>query len=294
MNTLERMNDAMRYIEDNLAGEISFSAMARIAGCSEYHFRRMFSFLAGMPLGEYIRRRRLAKAAVELQKGDKRVLDVALAFGYDSPDAFAKAFGEMHGCTPSQVRKNDAFVKAFLPVTFRLTVKGADEMKYRMVEKDAFCLVGFKQRITLVFEGVNPQMDSLVQRMTPEIIAQLKDLSDTEPLGIVSASASFAQRTAEGSELDQYIGVATTKAAPAGYDLLPVEASLWAVFSVVGAFPQALQDAWARIYSEWFLSSGYEATAGPEILKNDSPDTSKPDYKSEIWIPVRRAGGRGD
>ena len=289
MNTLTQMNKAMRYIEENLMGEIEFDEMSRIACCSEYHFRRMFSFLSGMPLGEYIRRRKLSIAAVLLNEEDNKIIDIALQLGYNSPDAFSKAFQAMHGISPSSVKKGNIIIKAFPPMTFQLTIKGGNEMDYRIIEKDAFKIVGLKKRITLVFEGVNHQMDSVLQSLTADKIKELKSLCDIEPKGILSVSANFSERTVEGSELDQYIGVATTKQATDKWDVLEVDAASWAVFTVVGEFPKALQDTWARIYAEWFPTSGYELTCGPEILWNESPDTSKPNYKSEIWIPVRKS-----
>jgi AraC family transcriptional regulator len=173
-------------------------------------------------------------------------------------------------------------------MTFQLTIRGGTEMDYRIVSKEAFQIVGFKKRITLVFEGINPLVGSLTERLTPEIIAELKSLSDMEPSGILSVSANFEERTSEGSKLDQYIGVATTKTASDQYDTLPIPASTWAVFKVVGEFPKAIQDTWARIYAEWLPSSGYELTGSAELLWNESPDTTRLDYHSEIWIPVRK------
>jgi len=101
-------------------------------------------------------------------------------------------------------------------------------------------------------------------------------------------STNFAEGRPEGTELDQYIGVATSEEVPAGWDVLPVAASAWAVFSVQGPFPQTVQETWARIASEWLPTSGYELTGGPEILWNEGKDTSRKDYRSEIWIPVAR------
>ncbi len=288
MNTMARMNDALKYIEENLCSEVNFGEMARIAGCSEYHFRRMFSFLAGMPLGEYVRRRRLSVAASELLTGNKRVIDLAMQYGYESPDAFSKAFHSMHGITPAQARKNLKPIKAFPPMTFQLTIKGGNIMEYRITEKGPFNIVGFRKRITMQFEGINPQMDSIMQKLTPEAAAELKSLCDVEPSGILSVSANFQERTREGGELDQFIGVATTKPAPGRYDALPVAASAWGVFTAVGSFPKAIQDTWAKIYAEWLPASGYELTGGPEILWNESQDTSKNNYRSEIWIPIKK------
>ncbi len=288
MNMLSQFNDVMTYIEKNLMHEIELSQISRIAGCSEYHFRRMFSFLAGMPLGEYIRRRRLSLAGMLLQSGNEKIIDLAMQLGYESPEAFSKAFQAMHGVLPSQAKKDCTVVKAFPPLSFQLIIKGGIEMNYRILEKEAFHLVGFKKRITMQFTGINPQMDSLVQKLTPESISELKSLCNTEPLGILNVSANFSERTIEGTELDQFIGVATTKRAPDQYDTLDIDASVWAVFEVIGVFPESVQETWAKIYAEWFPTSGYELTGGPEILWNESPDTTKTDYKSEIWIPVRK------
>lgn len=288
VNVLKQFNDAMAYIEKNLMDTIDTNQMARIAGCSEYHFRRMFSFLAGMSLGEYIRRRRLSLAAILLQSKEGKVIDVALSLGYETPESFSKAFQAIHGVNPSQAKKLNVELKSFPPMTFQLTISGGIEMDYRIVEKESFQIIGFKKRVTLQFKGVNPQMDTLVQKLTPQVISELKSLCDIEPMGIINASTNFSERTTEGSELDQYIGVATTKPVPGDYDILQVKASAWAVFSVIGVFPNALQETWSKIYGEWFPTSGYELTDGPEILWNESPDTSKADYKSEIWIPVRK------
>lgn len=292
MNMLAQFNKAMEYIEINLMCHIELNQVSRLAGCSEYHFRRMFSFLAGMPLGEYIRRRRLSVAGVLLQTKPVKVIDLALQLGYESPEAFGKAFQAMHGVTPSQARKDNIGLKILPPMTFQLTIRGGIEMNYRIVEKNEFYIVGFKKRITMQFKGINPQMDALIEKLTPKMIAELKGLCDVAPKGILNVSANFQERNIEGAELDQYIGVATSSPVSNVYDSLHVEASTWAVFSVVGAFPDAVQETWAKIYAEWFPASGYELNGGPELLWNEHPDTSRPDYKSEIWIPVRRIEGK--
>lgn len=159
-------------------------------------------------------------------------------------------------------------------------------MNYRIVEKEAFKIVGIKKRITLIYEGVNSQMDSMWGSLSVEDFKDLKNLSNVEPSGIICVSANFDDERLEGTELDQYIGVATNNHTDNRWSVLNVEAATWAVFTVVGNFPNSLQDTWARVYSEWFPTSGYESTGGPEILWNEGPDTSKKDFKSEIWIPV--------
>ena len=287
MDMLKDMNRALNYIEENLTEEIDFKEVARLAFCSEYHFKRMFSFLAGITLSEYIRRRRLTLAAFELNGSDIRVIDAAVKYGYSSADAFTRAFQGLHGMTPSEARGNGRLLKAYPRMTFQLTIKGGIEMNYRIEEKEAFHIVGIMKRVPIVFNGVNPEIAAMWKSLDEEKIKKLKELSNTEPSGIISASTNFSEeRMEEKGGLDHYIGAATTKECPGNMAQLGVPASTWAVFEAVGPFPSTLQNIWGRIYSEWFPSSGYEQAQGPEILWNEQKDTTVPDFRSEIWIPV--------
>ncbi|QDR82737.1 AraC family transcriptional regulator [Sporomusa termitida] len=284
---LDKMNEALRYIEENLAGDIDFKEVARQACCSEYHFKRMFSFLANVTLSEYIRRRRLTLAAFELNNSDIKVIDVAVKFGYNSPDAFTRAFQILHGLTPSEAKSKGQVLKAYPRMTFQLSIKGGNEMNYRIVEKKAFHIIGIKKRVPIVFHGINPDIAAMWQSLDTETIAKLKSLSNIDPAGLISASTNFSEgRLEEKGELDHYIGVATTKDCPDNLMRLEVPALMWAVFTAVGPFPETLQDVWGRIYSEWLPSSHYELTEGPEILWNEHKDVTTLNFKSEIWLPI--------
>jgi len=170
-----------------------------------------------------------------------------------------------------------------------LMVKRGCEMNYRIVEKEPFKLVGFKKRVPIIFEGVNPEIAKMTELLTPDKIKQLKSISNVEPTGIISASTNFSEgRMEQKGELDHYIGVSTSSNEIADFDVLEIDASTWAVFESIGPFPEMLQNVWGGIYSEWFPSSGYESVEGPEILWNESPDTDNPKYRSEIWVPVKK------
>lgn len=287
MDSLKNMNAAMQYIEDNLTDEIDFKEVARLALCSEYHFKRMFSFLAGISLSDYIRCRRLTLAAFELKNSNVKVIDVAIKYGYNSPDSFSRAFQNLHGITPSEARNSNHSLKAYSPMTFQLSVQGGNEMNYRIEEKEPFRIIGIQKRVPIVFNGVNEEIASMWKSLNPESIQTLKVLSNVEPNGIISASTNFSEgRMEEKGELDHYIGVATTKDCPEQFTQLEVAASTWAIFEAVGPFPDALQNVWGRIYSEWFPSSNYELAEGPEILWNESKEVSSPNFRSEIWVPV--------
>lgn len=287
MDSLKRLNEAIGYLEENLLGDIDYKEVARLAFCSEYHFQRMFSFLAGVSLSEYIRRRRLSLAAFELMNSKARILDIAIKYGYNSPDSFTRAFQSLHGITPSEARNGGQSLKAFPRMTFQLSIKGASEMNYRIVEKEHFNLVGIKKRVPIIFNGVNPEISAMWQSLDMEKINRLKQLSNVEPIGLLSASTNFSEgRMEEKGELDHYIGVATTKECPDDLTKLEVPALTWAVFEAVGPFPDTLQNVWGRIYSEWFPSSNYQLAVGPEMLWNEHKDVTSPTFRSEIWVPV--------
>lgn len=174
MDSLKSMNRALKYIEENLTNDIDFKEVAKLAFCSEYHFKRMFSFLAGVSLSEYIRRRRLTLAAFELKDSNVKVIDIAIKYSYKSPDSFARAFQHLHGIRPSEARNNGHSLKAYPPMTFQLSIKGGSEMNYRIEEKEAFRIVGIKKRVPIIFKGVNPEIASMWESLDAAAINTLK------------------------------------------------------------------------------------------------------------------------
>ncbi len=288
MDWHEKMNAAVDYIENNLTGNIDIRESARLAHCSEYHFRRMFSFVAGVPVSEYIRRRRMTLAALDLQQTKYTVEEVAKKYGYNSPDAFTRAFQSLHGISPSQVYENRHSLKSWPRMTFYLTIKGGTEMNYRIEVKPSFTIAGIKKRVPIQFEGVNPEIDAMWKQLDEQKIKELTQLSNIQPSGIINASTNFDEgRMDEQGKLDHYIGVATTTEVPEKWERLEVQAASWVIFSVVGPYPKTLQETWGRIYSEWFPSVNYELTEGPEFLSIKDKDLSQPEVNCEIWIPVK-------
>lgn len=284
---LERLNEAMEYVEHRLDGPIDVAEAARIAMTSEYHLRRMFSALAGIPLSEYIRRRRLTVAGAEVLAGERTLLDVAVRYGYASGEAFARAFRAVHGVGPGEARRTGAALRSQPRMSFRLVVEGTSSMRYRIVEKEEFRVVGRKARVPLVHEGVNPAIATFIRSLGKETVERIKALSDQEPEGIVQVSDDLADSRAEGTELDYYHGVVSSAPVPEDMDALPVAAGTWAVFDSSGAFPQTLQYLWRDVFTEWFPSNPYRSRPGPEILRvHVSPDGARAD--AQLWIPVER------
>jgi len=284
---LERLNRAVDYIERHLDQRIDGAELARITLMSEYHFRRLFSALAGIPLSEYIRRRRLTLAGAEVLAGKETLLDIAVRYGYGSGEAFARAFRALHGVGPAEARRTGAALFSQPRISFRLVVEGSSGMRYRIVEKDGFRIVGKKARLPLVHEGMNPAIVAFVQGIDPETRRRIEELSDQEPRGILNVSHDLAEGRAEGTEFDFYHGVVTGAPAPEDLDVLPVPAGTWAVFEISGDFPLAIQYLWRDVFTQWFPSNPYQSRPGPEMLSaRISPDGSKAD--AELWIPVER------
>lgn len=284
---LERLNQAMEHIESRLDGSVDVAGLARIAVTSEYHLRRMFSALSGMPLSEYVRRRRLTVAGAEVLAGERTLLDIATRYGYGSGEAFARAFRAMHGVGPGEARRTGAVLHSQPRMSFRLIVEGSSSMRYRILEKDEFRVVGRKARVPLVHEGVNPAIAEFVRGIDPGTLERIRALSDQEPRGIVGVSDRIDPSRAEGTELDYHHGVVTHAEAPADLDVLTVEPGTWAVFENSGPFPQALQYLWRDVFTQWFPSNPYRSRPAPEILRVGlSDDGARAD--AELWIAVER------
>ncbi|GHH59730.1 AraC family transcriptional regulator [Streptomyces umbrinus] len=284
---LERLNQAMEHIECHLDQRIEVSELARIAVTSEYHFRRLFSALAGIPLSEYIRRRRLTIAGAEVLAGERTLLEIAVRYGYTSGEAFARAFRTMHGVGPGEARRVGASLQSQPRMSFRLVVEGSSSMRYKVVEKEEFRVVGKKARVPLVHEGMNPAIADFIRGIGKETIQRIEQLSDQQPEGIISVSDNLDESRAEGTELDYYHGVVTHAAVPEDMDALTVQAGTWAVFENSGPFPQALQYLWRDVFTQWFPSNPYQSRPGPEILRTRlSEDATHAD--AELWIPVER------
>jgi AraC family transcriptional regulator len=284
---LERLNQAMEHIERHLDQSIDGAGLARIAATSEYHLRRMFSALAGMPLSEYIRRRRLTVAGAEVLAGDESLLEIAVRYGYGSGEAFARAFRAMHGVGPGEARRSGAALVSQPRLTFRLTVEGSSSMRYRVVDRPDFSVVGFKARVPLVHLGPNQAIVDFVRGIEPRDVERLEKLSDQEPQGIVAVCDDLDPSRAEGTELDYYHGVVTSAAPPEGMAVLSVPAGSWAVFATSRPAPEAIQLMWRDVFTEWFPSNPYRSRPGPEILRTRmSPDKAEAD--AELWLPVER------
>jgi len=299
MDVTAKLNAAMRYIEKHLPDEIDFGKVAQVACCTEYQFRRLFAYLSDMTLGEYIRKRRLSFAADLILSSNEKIIDIAYKVGYESPDAFGKAFAAVYGITPSLFRKKPDTIEAqaFPPLYFHLTLKGDTTMDYRIVERDEFYIMGKTGYIPLIYYGPNPHTADIWKKLRQEDLLVLMEYSTVDPKGILcvyggTKDGSFAN---EGDEVFMCVGVLMEDPMPSRFnerfDVFAYEASTWLVFSAmdnsVDDTVLTTQQTYARI-NEWMSTSEYEETGAPNITWHESYDFSKPNRKSEIWIPVRK------
>ncbi|EGQ7385727.1 AraC family transcriptional regulator [Enterococcus faecalis] len=282
---LANLNQAMDYIEEHLTEEVSFDELAKKTGISVYHFKRTFSFITGMSLAEYIKKRPLAEANLALLAGEK-VTDVAFKYGYQSIEGFSRAFRDWSGQAPSEVMKTQ-IQKTFPKFSFYIDIKGGQSMDVKLIEKPAFQIVGVSQKVPLQYQGENQAIMELAQRITPQQRAEMHTFDDIYPHQVVTASFDFQEgRTTEGGEMTHMIGFATSQENTyEDLEQLSVPAHTWAVFPNEGPFPQTLQETWAKIFSEWLPSSGYQVVAAPEISFTQYQGPAEAKY-SEIWLAV--------
>ena len=285
MDWPERLGAAIDLIEANLDGEIDLGEVARQAACSPFYFQRLFMIVTGMTVGEYVRRRRLTLAAAELASGRVKVIDAALKYGYDSPDAFTRAFRTMHGLTPQAARAPGAVLAACPRVSFRIELKGGNDMDYKMVKKPAFDVAV----TTRQFSTENGQNFKDIPAWWREFTASpdratMTALRGKGP-GTVTGSDMLGICFADDKPADFAYGIAVEL--PAGADAGPFEkktvpAADWAVFPCALA---DLQDVTRRIFSEWFPSVPFDHAEKPE-LEVYLPGPSGGAMAVEIWIPV--------
>ncbi|MEU0164300.1 AraC family transcriptional regulator [Streptomyces iakyrus] len=288
---ISALNQLVDLVEEHLAEELDVRGLAAGLGTTEYHLRRMFSSLAGMPLSEYVRRRRMTVAAADVVRGEDDLLSIAVRHGYGSSEAFGRAFRAVHGAGPGDVRRDGGPLHAQPQLRFRLTVEGSKPMDTRLIDRPAFRLVGHAARVPLIHQGVNPHIQQHISALPQEEHLRLKSLGDTEPGGLLQVSDDLDPDAAEGSELTYLHGVALAHGteAPDDLDTIEVPAGRWAVFRTSGPHPQALQTTWAATATDWFPSNPWRLRPGPSIVAVLERAEDFSTATCELWLPVEPA-----
>ena len=284
MEWLKRLNKAIDYIEENLCGTVSIDEAARIACCSAYHFQRMFSYISEVSLGEYIRRRRMTAAAFEIQSSNTKIIDIALKFGYESATSFNRAFQSIHGISPVNARLNGTMLKAYPRISLSVTIKGNSVINYRIEKKEAFRIIGVRKNLKTDIETNFKNVPSFwADTKKSEIFPELCELITSDFPKILGVSVY------ENNEnFYYYIAVKSDKTLKNTFEYI-VPAATWVIFECTGAAPESIQNLYRQFYTEWLPTSGYEYGNTPEIETYTDGDVNSPDYKSELWFPVKKS-----
>ncbi|WP_321387782.1 AraC family transcriptional regulator [uncultured Enterococcus sp.] len=287
MDWIEKMNAAILYIEQHITETLNTEDIAKVAGCSAYHFQRMFAYMTGTPLSEYIRRRRMSLAVADLTSGNMKIIDVALKYGYHSPTAFNRAFQSVHGIAPSLVKLDGVLIKSYAPLSFQMVVKGAESLDFRIETKEAFRVVGISIPLFGDFEEMNEPIEQM-WKMAEEndTIQKLERLMEKKPLGLLEVMAPD-----EHTENWRYlISVATDAPVEESLEEYIVAAYTWAIFSYEGKTIEETQELGKRVISEWLPTSGYEYDNGPDISVHVKAGKEK--TLLEYWLPIKKATER--
>ena len=284
MEWLTKLSQAIDYIEDNLRDDISYDEAARIACCSKYYFQRMFSYVAGISLSEYIRRRRMTVAAFELQTSNIKVMDVGLKYGYESPTSFNRAFQNVHGVAPTVARREGTILNAYPRIRFSINVIGGESMKYRIETKAPIRIVGVRAKL----QEDQEQNFKIVPKLWDEtlkgnLVSKISKLTNQTPRGILGVTV---YRNPE--EIYYYIAASTDKDIPNNMIKYEIPSATWVIFECNGPFKDSVQKIFKRFLTEWLPFSGYEYAQLPDIEVYPINEQKLKSGHSEVWIAIRR------
>lgn len=283
MKWLAELCRAIDYIEDNLSGEISYSEAARIACCSTYYFQRVFSYIAGVPLSDYIRRRRMTAAAFELQSSDARMIDIGAKYGYESPSSFNRAFQSVHGVSPSSARAGGVTLSAYPRIGLSINVTGGEQMKYRVETKAAFRVVGVK---TAVRGSLEQNLEIVPafwdQVLSGEAFPRIRALAKGGSPSVLGVCCQDA------ADFYYYIAAATGEPVPEGMREYLVPANTWVIFESEGRFASSVEKIYKHFYMEWLPFSGYVWAESPDIEVYPIRGQKLDSGRFEVWIAIKK------
>lgn len=286
MDWITGIQNAINYIENHLTEEIDYDKAAAEAACSSFYFQRIFSILCDISLSEYIRNRRLTLAGNELNASNAKVIDIALKYGYESPESFARAFFKFHGITPSEAKKNGSKLKSFSRLSVKITLSGGSVMDYKIVEKEAFEIIEKVEAHSIENETNSKSIPDFWSRSHND--GTVKTLFENATDNTFIFGVCYGNNSDSAKTFNYSIGAICDEntIVPKGFRKNTIPARTWAIFECKGAMPKAIQDMWHKITAEFFPTSGYEPTCEMDIEAYTEGDMGSENYRSEIWIPV--------
>lgn len=277
MEWITAINGAIEYMEENLLTSMTCEQIAAHVYLSSFHFQRTFHALTGMNIGEYIRNRRLSVAGHELLSSNLKVIDIAYKYGYETPESFSKAFTRFHGISPVNAKKQGATLKSFDRLSIKISLEGGSCIDYRIVEKAAFEVVA----LTRMFEGETYRTE--IPIFWKAYFEKGLHSSVCGALGICAEEMNYASKWRYGiGDFKENV-----QKIPEGFEVLEIPSYTWAIFTCKGVMPEAIQNLWKRVCSEWLPQSKYELLMDYDIEYYTDGNTKSENYISEIWIPVK-------
>lgn len=293
MQWLEGLQQSIDYIEENILEKLDYEYLARYTNMSVFYYQRMFSVLVGISVGEYIRNRRLTLAGLELTTSNSKIIDIAFKYGYETAESFTKAFVRFHGITPSIARKGNLNLKSFSRITLKISLDGGNILDYKIVDKGEFSVIALKKQFSKDEDIFRKQIPKFWQELFRsssyrELISYVKENTVTKGgvLGIDEMAVS------QNKKLFNYYAAVETDEKPKNNEFtsFTIPSHKWAIFKCTGAMPNSIQNLWVKIYSEFFQCSSYEPVADFNFELYFGGDSSKDNYVSEIWVPIKNRG----
>lgn len=284
MEWLENLSNVIEYIESHLDKEISYDEIAKRACCSAYYFQRIFTYVAGITLSEYIRQRRMTQAGFDLQRTDMKVLDAALKYGYASPTSFNRAFQSVHGITPAAAKDIGSTLNAYPAIRFSINVTGGNAMTYHIEHKEAMSIVGVRTRLT---ENMKKNQENIPlfwsEILYSPMFQKIAGLGNTDPAGILGVSVYENPQ-----DIFYYVAASTTRPAPKEMSEYQIPAATWVIFENEDSLKEDVQRVFQRFYTEWLPFSGYEYAGLPDIEVYPVCEEKPTAGHSEVWIAIQK------
>lgn len=284
MEWVETLSKSIDYMENHLLEEVTVEDIAKHVHISPFYFQKGFKLITGYTIGEYIRNRRLYLAALEVIKGENRIIDLAYKYGYDTPESFTKAFSRFHGASPMQIKGQAHKINLFHPLQISITIKGGRGMEYRIEALEAFQVIGIEK--TFRYDSAFANIPKFWDEYCHLHIQKYGYVLEMCCIGMYGISIEEEMNYKDFSYL--IAGTYQGESVPKGLKVVQIPALTWAKFRCVGPMPEAIQALNTKIFNEWLPgNSHYEIAAGYNIEFYSEGDTRATDYMSEIWIPVK-------
>ncbi len=289
MDWITGISRALDYVEDHITEPLDYGEAAKRAYASGFHFQRVFSVICGFTLGDYVRKRRLSLAGSELAAGNAKVIEVALKYGYDTPESFSRAFTKFHGVTPSQAKRG-ATIKSFSRLSVKLTISGGKKMDYRIEKRDEIPVIVkkkiFPQDGEITGQEISAFWGQCTKDGTIERIVKYIHKENIFKDSVIGAALDYVPGEKEFSYGIgcHYNGEAVTEP---DLEVETLPAATYVVFPCKGAMPEAFQKVYKYIFEEFFPNSEYQP-CGIELEAYPSAQTQDPDYYWELWLAVEK------